>query len=139
MFGQHLDVEPKEENKAFLTFVIPHDRESLLKVRIFNIVFCFHFFWSCPLQVYKSLIGLHSRAWIWIHMWTELHFHWCISKNFNLHILHSLKWCTSIRHRIMISSQVHNPIYCILWNDTQSIGERLHQLCLQWAWHRSMK
>ncbi|XP_050255430.1 ABC transporter A family member 2-like [Quercus robur] len=30
-FKDHLDVEPKEENKAFLTFVIPHDRESLLK------------------------------------------------------------------------------------------------------------
>lgn len=34
MFGQHLDVLPKEENKSFLTFVIPHDREGLLKVII---------------------------------------------------------------------------------------------------------
>ncbi|KAK7836996.1 abc transporter a family member 2 [Quercus suber] len=33
-FKDHLDVEPKEENKAFLTFVIPHDRESLLKVPV---------------------------------------------------------------------------------------------------------
>uniref|UniRef100_A0A2N9H431 ABC transporter domain-containing protein n=1 Tax=Fagus sylvatica TaxID=28930 RepID=A0A2N9H431_FAGSY len=30
-FKDRLDVVPKEENKAFLTFVIPHDRESLLK------------------------------------------------------------------------------------------------------------
>ncbi|KAK4798927.1 hypothetical protein SAY86_024292 [Trapa natans] len=29
-FKTHLDVLPKEENKAFLTFVIPHDREGLL-------------------------------------------------------------------------------------------------------------
>ncbi|GLU12340.1 hypothetical protein SLE2022_290260 [Rubroshorea leprosula] len=29
-FKSHLDVKPKEENKAFLTFVIPHDREKLL-------------------------------------------------------------------------------------------------------------
>ncbi|XP_024158019.1 ABC transporter A family member 2 [Rosa chinensis] len=29
-FKYHLDVLPKEENKAFLTFVIPHDREALL-------------------------------------------------------------------------------------------------------------
>ncbi|KAK6924975.1 ABC transporter-like, ATP-binding domain [Dillenia turbinata] len=29
-FKNHLDVEPKEENKAFLTFVIPHDKEALL-------------------------------------------------------------------------------------------------------------
>lgn len=30
--SQHLDIVPKEENKAFLTFVIPHDREALLTV-----------------------------------------------------------------------------------------------------------
>ncbi|KAI4374544.1 hypothetical protein MLD38_012526 [Melastoma candidum] len=30
-FKSRLDVAPKEENKAFLTFVIPHDREALLK------------------------------------------------------------------------------------------------------------
>ncbi|KAM1099857.1 hypothetical protein ACFX15_006173 [Malus domestica] len=30
-FKDHLDVLPKEENKAFLTFVIPHDKEGLLK------------------------------------------------------------------------------------------------------------
>ncbi|XP_008240189.1 PREDICTED: ABC transporter A family member 2-like isoform X2 [Prunus mume] len=29
-FKHHLDVLPKEENRAFLTFVIPHDREGLL-------------------------------------------------------------------------------------------------------------
>lgn len=29
-FKTHLDGVPKEENKAFLTFVIPHDREALL-------------------------------------------------------------------------------------------------------------
>ncbi|XVF50157.1 hypothetical protein PTKIN_Ptkin04bG0073300 [Pterospermum kingtungense] len=29
-FKNHLDVVPKEENRAFLTFVIPHDREKLL-------------------------------------------------------------------------------------------------------------
>ncbi|GLU12335.1 hypothetical protein SLE2022_290220 [Rubroshorea leprosula] len=29
-FKDHLDIVPKEENKAFLTFVIPHDREKLL-------------------------------------------------------------------------------------------------------------
>ncbi|KAL9667406.1 hypothetical protein QQ045_001763 [Rhodiola kirilowii] len=29
-FKQRLDVVPKEENKAFLTFVIPHDKEELL-------------------------------------------------------------------------------------------------------------
>ncbi|XP_021286924.1 ABC transporter A family member 2 [Herrania umbratica] len=29
-FKDHLDVVPKEENRAFLTFVIPHDREKLL-------------------------------------------------------------------------------------------------------------
>nr|GMC75788.1 ABC transporter A family member 2-like [Ipomoea batatas] len=29
-FRSHLDVVPKEENKSFMTFVIPHDRESLL-------------------------------------------------------------------------------------------------------------
>ncbi|XVF11965.1 hypothetical protein REPUB_Repub08aG0074000 [Reevesia pubescens] len=29
-FKTHLDVVPKEENRAFLTFVIPHDREKLL-------------------------------------------------------------------------------------------------------------
>lgn len=29
-FKQHLDVVPKEENKSFLTFVIPHDKEVLL-------------------------------------------------------------------------------------------------------------
>ncbi|KAI6675688.1 hypothetical protein NL676_003594 [Syzygium grande] len=29
-FKTHLDIVPKEENKAFLTFVIPHDREALL-------------------------------------------------------------------------------------------------------------
>jgi ABC-type multidrug transport system ATPase subunit len=29
-FKHHLNVEPKEENKSFLTFVIPHDREVLL-------------------------------------------------------------------------------------------------------------
>ncbi|MQM10037.1 hypothetical protein Taro_042924 [Colocasia esculenta] len=29
-FKQHLDVEPKEENKAFLTFVIPREKEGLL-------------------------------------------------------------------------------------------------------------
>ncbi|VFQ62768.1 unnamed protein product [Cuscuta campestris] len=29
-FKTHLDVVPKEENKSFLTFVIPHDKESLL-------------------------------------------------------------------------------------------------------------
>lgn len=31
---QHLGVEPKEENREFLTFVIPHDREGLLMVNI---------------------------------------------------------------------------------------------------------
>ncbi|XP_015883555.3 ABC transporter A family member 2 [Ziziphus jujuba] len=30
-FKHHLDVLPKEETKSFLTFVIPHDREKLLK------------------------------------------------------------------------------------------------------------
>lgn len=30
LFKRHLDVEPKEENKAFLTFVIPHEKEGLL-------------------------------------------------------------------------------------------------------------
>ncbi|GMJ15142.1 A. THALIANA ABC2 HOMOLOG 1, ABC2 homolog 1, ATP-binding cassette A2 [Hibiscus trionum] len=29
-FKNHLDVEPKEENRNYLTFVIPHDREKLL-------------------------------------------------------------------------------------------------------------
>ncbi|KAF5933663.1 hypothetical protein HYC85_029834 [Camellia sinensis] len=29
-FKSHLDVVPKEENKAFLTYVIPHDREELM-------------------------------------------------------------------------------------------------------------
>ncbi|KAH7859151.1 hypothetical protein Vadar_032243 [Vaccinium darrowii] len=29
-FKNHLNVVPKEENKAFLTYVIPHDREGLL-------------------------------------------------------------------------------------------------------------
>ncbi|KAL5975473.1 ATP-binding cassette sub- A member 2 [Asimina triloba] len=29
-FKYHLDVEPKEENKAFLTFIIPHEKEELL-------------------------------------------------------------------------------------------------------------
>ncbi|XP_058110820.1 ABC transporter A family member 2-like [Magnolia sinica] len=29
-FKHHLDVVPKEENKAFLTFVIPHEKEGLL-------------------------------------------------------------------------------------------------------------
>ncbi|XP_059643934.1 ABC transporter A family member 2-like [Cornus florida] len=29
-FKTHLDVVPKEENKSFLTFVIPHDKEGLL-------------------------------------------------------------------------------------------------------------
>ncbi|KAK8944166.1 ABC transporter A family member 2 [Platanthera zijinensis] len=29
-FKKHLDVEPKEERKSFLTFVIPHDKEKLL-------------------------------------------------------------------------------------------------------------
>ncbi|XP_030521657.1 ABC transporter A family member 2-like isoform X1 [Rhodamnia argentea] len=29
-FKTHLDIVPKEENKAFLTFVIPHDREAIL-------------------------------------------------------------------------------------------------------------
>ncbi|XP_074292563.1 ABC transporter A family member 2-like [Silene latifolia] len=29
-FKQHLDVVPKEENKSFLTFVIPHEKEGLL-------------------------------------------------------------------------------------------------------------
>ena len=32
VFLQHLDVVPKEENKAFLHFVIPHDREMKLTV-----------------------------------------------------------------------------------------------------------
>uniref|UniRef100_A0A2N9H3Q6 ABC transporter domain-containing protein n=1 Tax=Fagus sylvatica TaxID=28930 RepID=A0A2N9H3Q6_FAGSY len=30
-FKHHLNIEPKVENEAFLTFVIPHDRESLLR------------------------------------------------------------------------------------------------------------
>lgn len=29
---QHLDISPKEESKSFLTFVIPHEKEKLLKV-----------------------------------------------------------------------------------------------------------
>ncbi|GMJ04964.1 A. THALIANA ABC2 HOMOLOG 1, ABC2 homolog 1, ATP-binding cassette A2 [Hibiscus trionum] len=29
-FKDHLDVEPKEENQNYLTFIIPHDREKLL-------------------------------------------------------------------------------------------------------------
>ncbi|KAJ6794728.1 putative ABC transporter A family member 2 [Iris pallida] len=29
-FKYHLDVDPKEENKAFLTFIIPHEKEGLL-------------------------------------------------------------------------------------------------------------
>ncbi|XP_039005388.1 ABC transporter A family member 2-like isoform X2 [Hibiscus syriacus] len=29
-FRNHLDVEPKEENRNYMTFVIPHDREKLL-------------------------------------------------------------------------------------------------------------
>ncbi|KAL9284230.1 ABC transporter A family member 9 [Arabidopsis thaliana] len=31
-FKEHLKVEPTEENKAFMTFVIPHDKENLLTV-----------------------------------------------------------------------------------------------------------
>jgi ABC-type multidrug transport system ATPase subunit len=30
-FKSHLDVSPKEESKSFLTFVIPHEKEKLLK------------------------------------------------------------------------------------------------------------
>ncbi|XP_009629715.1 ABC transporter A family member 11-like [Nicotiana tomentosiformis] len=30
-FKQHLDVTPKEEDKSFLTFVIPHEKEKLLE------------------------------------------------------------------------------------------------------------
>jgi len=30
---QNLGVVPKEENKNFLTFVIPHEKEALLTVR----------------------------------------------------------------------------------------------------------
>ncbi|KAJ6676813.1 ABC TRANSPORTER A FAMILY MEMBER 1-RELATED [Salix viminalis] len=30
-FKYHLDISPTEENKSFLTFVIPHDKESVLK------------------------------------------------------------------------------------------------------------
>jgi len=33
---QRLKVEPTEENKAFMTFVIPHDKEQLLKVTIYK-------------------------------------------------------------------------------------------------------
>ncbi|GFP99357.1 ABC transporter a family member 2 [Phtheirospermum japonicum] len=32
-FKSHLDVSPKEESKSFLTFVIPHEKEKLLKNR----------------------------------------------------------------------------------------------------------
>ena len=39
VFLQHLDVVPKEENKAFLYFVIPQDREARLKVDAF-FIFC---------------------------------------------------------------------------------------------------
>ncbi|XP_013596936.1 PREDICTED: ABC transporter A family member 11 isoform X2 [Brassica oleracea var. oleracea] len=31
-FNEHLKVEPADENKAFMTFVIPHDKEKLLTV-----------------------------------------------------------------------------------------------------------
>ncbi|KAG6412263.1 hypothetical protein SASPL_124937 [Salvia splendens] len=31
LFKSHLDVTPKEESKSFLTFVIPHEKEKLLK------------------------------------------------------------------------------------------------------------
>ncbi|XP_024004349.1 ABC transporter A family member 11 isoform X3 [Eutrema salsugineum] len=31
-FKEHLNVEPTEENKAYMTFVIPHDKEKLLTV-----------------------------------------------------------------------------------------------------------
>ena len=40
-FEQHLNIEPKVENEAFLTFVIPHDRESLLRVSIFCFLLCY--------------------------------------------------------------------------------------------------
>lgn len=33
---QHLKVEPADENKAFMTFVIPHDKEKLLTVRMYQ-------------------------------------------------------------------------------------------------------
>lgn len=34
IFLQHLNVKPVEETKAFMTFVIPHDKENLLTVSI---------------------------------------------------------------------------------------------------------
>ncbi|GER40474.1 ABC transporter A family member [Striga asiatica] len=37
-FKSHLDVSPKEESKSFLTFVIPHEKEKLLKELIPSIV-----------------------------------------------------------------------------------------------------
>lgn len=37
IFLQHLKVKPIEENKAFMTFVIPHDKENLLTVSIYTI------------------------------------------------------------------------------------------------------
>ena len=40
-FGQNLNIEPKVENEAFLTFVIPHDRESLLRVRMLCFLLCY--------------------------------------------------------------------------------------------------
>lgn len=33
LFGlQHIDVTPKDEDKSFLTFIIPHEKEKLLEV-----------------------------------------------------------------------------------------------------------
>lgn len=34
--SQHLDVTPKEEDKSFLTFVIPHEKEKLLEVSTYH-------------------------------------------------------------------------------------------------------
>lgn len=33
-FEQNLDIVPKEENKSFLTFAIPRDKEELLPVSL---------------------------------------------------------------------------------------------------------
>ena len=39
---QHLKVKPVEENKAFMTFVIPHDKENLLTVSIIERITTYH-------------------------------------------------------------------------------------------------
>ena len=63
---QHLNIEPEEENDAFLTFVIPRDREDLLTVSssrflsIFNIVLLSEDFYFEKSIVPKSIPTMHS-------------------------------------------------------------------------------